>query len=158
MHLGTQRQTYEGKTSLVDKLFLQFELQDLLTDNGQPIVYGKVERNSMKKKANLLKLASAYNVDMEEGIDFEELVGKAVLLDIGKGEKGDSIGIRGYNKIPSLLKKEVKPLMGTPRVYLDVEEITESQLSELPEFVQKMVSERVKGDDGGFTSDGSIEL
>lgn len=161
VHLGTQKQTYDGKTSMVDKLFLQFELQDALTDAGNPIVFGKVERNSMKKKANLLKLAGAYNIDMEEGIDFEELVGKPVLLDIGYGEgkTEGAVGIRGYNKLPSVLKKEVKPLMGTPRVYLDVEELTEAQVSELPEFVQKMVKERVDGENtSSNSSDDAIEL
>lgn len=158
VHLGTQRNEYKGVVSHVDKLLVQFELQDVLNDNGEPIVYGKVERNSMKKQANLVKLATAFGVNLEEGIDFEELVGKPVLLDIAKGESSDKVGIRGYNKLPSVLKKEVKPLFNTPKLYLDVDEMTEGQMKELPEWVRKMINERIKTSDQPDSSDGAIEL
>ncbi len=153
-HIGLQRQVYEGVESLVDKVFLQFELQDVLTDKGTPIVHGKLERNSFRDKANLIKFAKAIGLSstqLEEGVDFEELVGKPVMINFEKNKNG-KVSAKEYSKLPAALKGAVKPLMNTPRINMDVEELTESQLGELPEFIRKMVKERVGG---GSNSEGS---
>lgn len=158
VHLGMQKNSYKGVETVKDTIFFQFELQDLVTDKGHPVTYGKCERNSMRPKANLVKLGEAFGVNMEEGLDFEELVGKPVLLDIGKSPESDKVSIRAYNKLPSLLRKEVKPLMGTPKVLLDVEELTDSQIKELPEWVQKLVNSRVRNNSSESSNDSGDEI
>jgi hypothetical protein len=162
VHIGVQKNTYKGVTSYVDQALLQFELQDVLLPSGNPIVVSKIERNSLKKKANMLKFGEAMKANTEEGMDFDELVGKPLTLNMGKNEAGTRVVIKSYGQLHPGLKGTVKPLMGTPRVYLDVDQLTEAQVSELPEFVQKMINERVKGQvpntESGSSSNSSVEL
>lgn len=157
VHLGTQKNIYKGVTSFVDQLLLQFELQDLILDNGKPVVVSKVVRNSMKAKANLVSIGRDLGADVEEGIDFDELVGKPIMVEMGLNEAKTKVTVKGFSKLPKLLAKEVKPLMSTPRVLLDVDEITDSQVTELPDWVGKLIQGRVKSRDS--SDDGSsIEL
>lgn len=157
VHVGTQKNTYKGVTTLKDQVVFTFELQDELMDNSQPIKTSKVETNSMKSKANLVKLGKAMGANVTEGIDFEALVGKGVMLNMDHNEAKTRVVVKGYGVIPKKLIGEVKPLMGTPKVLLDVDEITDSQLKDLPEWIQKMINERVRDSSNDSDSDG-IEL
>ncbi len=159
VHLGTQKNTYKGVTSFVDQVLLQFELQDVLTESGQPIIFSKIERNSMKAKANLLKFGKAIGIDVDEGIDFESLIGKPIGLTLDHNEAGTRVTIKGYTALSKRDLSAVKPLMGTPRLYLDVDTISESQKSELPEFVRKMINERItEATSTNSDNNDSIEL
>lgn len=143
IHVGTQKNEYKGVTSLVDQLALRFELQDVLTDRGTPVVVTKLMRNSMKSKASLVAFGEAIGADLDEGIDFDKLIGKPVLVEMGYNLAKTKVGVKGFTSLPSILKKEVKPLMNSPTVYLDVETLTTSQISELPEWLGKIILGRV---------------
>lgn len=160
IHVGTQKNTYKGVTSFVDQLALRFELQDLLSDKGNPVIVTKIMRNSMKSKASLVAFGTAIGADLEQGMDFDNLVGKPVLVEMGFNEAKTKVGVKGFTALPSILRKEVKPLMGTPTVLLDVDSITESQSKELPEWLQKVISSRVSDSSSSndSSSHGSVEL
>ena len=159
IHVGSQSNTYLGVTSIVDQLALRFELQDVLTDKGTPVVVTKVMRNSMKSKASLVSFGAAIGADLEEGIDFESLVGKPVLVDMGYNEAKTKVSVKGFHKLSSRDRAAVKPLMGTPTVHLDVEEMSAAQIKELPEWLQKVISSRIKGDGEQTDSSSSgVEL
>lgn len=158
VHLGTQKNTYKGETSLVDQLLLQFELQDVLMDNGHPIVVSKVVRNSMKQKATLTSIVADLGGDLEDGVDLDELVGKAILVEMGHNEAKTKVVVRGFSPMPKILAKEVKPLANTPRMFLDVEQLTDGNLEELPEWVRKLINERVRSSGPGKYTDDTIEL
>lgn len=143
VHIGIHKNVYLGVTSHVDQVLLQFELQDVLTDKGTPVVFSKLERNSLHEKANIPKLGKAMGLDVEEGIDFEELIGKPVLLGLEHNKDKTRVNIKSYSPIPKMMKSAIKPLMGTPKLYLDVDELTEGQVAELPEWIRKKLTERV---------------
>ena len=146
VHIGSHKNEYQGKTSIVDQLALQLELQDLLTQKGTPVTVTKIMRNSMKSKASLIAFAEAMGADLENGIDFDKLIGKPVLVEMGFNQAKTKVGVKGFSKLPKTLKATVKPLMGTPKVFLDVDELTEGHIKELPEWLQKLVNERVRGE------------
>lgn len=158
IHVGLQENTYNGVTSHVDRLVLQFELQDALTDEGKAIVISKTERNSMKEKANLIKTAKALGANVDEGVDFESLIGKPCLVKMERNTKGNVVP-KGIEPLPKKDLKDVKPLQATPRVLLDVEEITEAQLSEMPQWIRDVIAKRIRSD-GSSVTDGSdsVEL
>lgn len=159
VHLGPQRNTYQGVTTIKDQLALQFELQDLLFDSGNPITVTKIETNSMKNKANLVKFGKAIRANLEEGIDFEELISKPVLVNMDFNEAKTRVVIKSFTPLPSKDLKDVKPLIGTPKVLLDVDEITESQRKELPEWIGKLIAERVRdAEEHSPSSSSSVDL
>lgn len=157
VHLGVQKNTYQGVTSLVDQVLLQFELQDILTDKGSPITVSKIVRLSMKSKANLPGIVKYLGANIQDGFDFHDLIGKPIMVNMGQNLAKTKTVIKDFGPLPKLLQKEVKSLVGTPRVYLDVDEITESQKSELSEWIRKLIDSRVTSESGN-TSDDSIEL
>lgn len=147
IHLGTQRSEYEGNVSYKDTVLVKFELQDVLMDDGRPVTITKRETNSSGAKSNLLKLVKAIkgSSNVADGVDFEDMVGLPVLLEITHSAKGNA-KIKGYMSVPDILKKTVKPLMGNPVLLFDVEQISETELQDMPEWLQKVINERVQGD------------
>lgn len=147
IHLGTQRNEYEGKVSYKDQVLLRFELPDIILEDGRPITITKRETNSGGAKSNMLKLVKALKgtKDLEDGVDYEELVGQPVMLEIAHTSKGNA-KIDGYMPVPEFLKKTVKPLMTEPVLLFDVENISDKELEAMPDWLQKLINERVQDD------------
>lgn len=146
IHLGIQKTEFEGAVSYKDQVLLSFELPDVLLDDGRPVTLSKTENHSLGARANLLKAAVALNggKSVDDGIDWESMVGKPLMLQVKENKKKTGVNISGYAAIPEVYKKNLKPLMNEPRMLLDVETISEKELKGLPEWVQKMISKRVK--------------
>lgn len=144
VHVGTQENEFKGVKSLADQVLLQFELQDVLLGDGKPVTVSKIVRNSMHEKANLLQIGKALGADTTHGIDFESLVGKPVMVNMEPNEAKTKVVVKSFSPLPTLLRKEVKPLIQTPQLLFDVETISDAQVKELPEWVQKIINNRVK--------------
>lgn len=158
VHLGLQKNTYKGVTSVVDQVLLQFELQDVLMPaTGKPVVVSKIVRSSLKEKANLIAIVKALGADVEEGVVFEELIGRAVMVDMQKNANGKMVA-KGFTKVSSINKSHVKPFQSTPKLFLDVDEITDGQKEELPEWIRKLINERERTAQSNGPVDDSIEL
>lgn len=145
IHLGTQRTEYEGNVSYKDQILFTFELPEFVLENGHSVTLSKTETNTSGIKGNLTKLLTAINGGKkltDDGLDLEDAIGKPLMLTVGVTKTGNS-KIEGYTSIHDNLKKTLKPLIGTPRLLLDVEEISAKELSELPEWVQKIINERI---------------
>lgn len=151
IHLGTQRNEYEGKVSYKDQVLLKFELPDVTMDDGRPVTLTKRETNSSGAKSNMLKLVRALKgtKNLDSGVDYEELVGLPVTLQIAHTSKG-SAKIESYTPVPDVLKKTVKPLMTEPVLLFDVEAISDKELEAMPEWLSKLINERV-------TTDGDVD-
>lgn len=145
IHLGTQRNEYEGKVSYKDQVLLKFELPDTTMDDGRPVTISKRETNSGGAKSNMLKLVKALKgtKDLDDGVDYEELIGQPVMLEISHTNKGNA-SIKGYMPVPDFLKKTMKPLMVEPVLLFDVEQISDKELEAMPEWLQKLINERVQ--------------
>jgi predicted nucleic acid-binding OB-fold protein len=144
LHLGVQRNVYEGKESLVDSALLQFELQDVLTDKGTPVVVSKIVRVSMHPKAELPKIIGALGGNAEEGADLTELLGNPVQVDIGFNKAKTKKKVDKISKLNSRLLKEVKPLTANSYAILDVKDLTDEQKATFPEWIRKIVDARVQ--------------
>jgi len=146
IHLGVQRNTYNNEESLKDQILLQFELQDELLPNGAPLTVSKTINNSASgPKSGLVLVGKAFGVDMQnDGLDFEAQLGKPVLLEIKPQEKDKSKqSVGAVSPLPKVLKGSVKPLVTSPKIYFDVEEITPTQLEELPPWIVNIIAKRI---------------
>jgi len=154
IHLGTQRNEYEGKVSYKDQVLLRFELPDVTLEDGRPITITKRETNSAGAKSNMLKLVRALKgtKDLEDGVDYEELIGQPVMLEIAHTAKGNA-KIDGYMPVPEFLKKTVKPLMTEPQLLFDVEQISDKELEAMPEWLRELINKRVQ--EGGDIDEGA---
>ncbi len=142
VHLGVQKGEFNGEVSYKDQLLAQFELVDELMPDGRPVVRGKRETNSMGKRANFTKLVQALGGD-EDGTDLSELLGEPLMLSIGKTATGNS-KISSYSKMREKDKQGLAPLMGEPKLFLDVDQISDKELAAMPDWLRKIINERVK--------------
>ena len=150
VHLGTQRNEYEGKVSYKDQVLFRFELPEVTLDDGRPVILTKRETNSAGAKSNVLKLVRALkgSKDIKDGVDYEEMIGAPLLLQVGHTAKGNA-KIDAYTPIPSQMKNSIKPLMSDPMLFFDVETISDKDKEKMPEWLQKLINERVQ-DDSNF--------
>ena len=98
LDLGTQSETFEGKTSERRKLLLSFEIldPDIATDDGRPMSVHRRFTWSLHPKAALRPFLAAWRGkaltdDEAARFDFSKLLGAACLLNITHSERGDSI-------------------------------------------------------------------
>lgn len=146
IHLGTQKSDYKGEVTYKDQLLFQFELPDVLLGDGRPYVISKRETHSTGSKSNLLKIMKALNQgkSVDEGISWESKLGKPIMLNLKENSKGTGMSIEGYMAAPSGLT--VKPLMGEPKLLLDVDKISEKELASLPSWIATLINARIKQD------------
>lgn len=98
LDLGTQSETFEGKTNERRKLLLSFEIldPDIATDDGRPMTVHRRFTWSLHPKAALRPFLAAWRgkalTDEEAArFDFSKLLGAACLLNVTHSERGDRI-------------------------------------------------------------------
>src|SRR5689334_1493487 len=71
IHLGVQKNTFQGVTSYKDQVLLTFELPDLTMDDGRPVTQSTRVTNSQGKRSTLTKIVKALNggKEVKEGVD-----------------------------------------------------------------------------------------
>ena len=148
VHLGIQKNDYEGTTTYKDQVLLKFELPEFIMENSLPVVVSKRETNSLSQKANMLKavkaLSGAKNID--DGVDFEDLIGQPVLLELKANAKKTSVSIASYTPVLSSMRKDIKPLINSPQLLFDVDNIGAKELKDQPEWIQTLINTRIKED------------
>lgn len=104
--LGTQPNTFEGKTTYKHKVIIAWELHgdERMTD-GRPFSVSKKYTASLSSKATLRKHLAAwrgrdFNGEELAGFQLKTLLGKACFLQVQHDEKGD----RTYANIGSIMK------------------------------------------------------
>lgn len=152
IHLGTQKSEFEGRVSYKDQVLLKFELPSVLLPDGRPVTLSKRETHVLGsgkgKESNLLKLGRALNDgEKPEGIDWEESLGKPVLLELKENKDKTGVNISGYLVPPEEMVEKVKPLVNEPVLELDVDNIPDKAFKGFPEWLQKVINERVQPDD-----------
>lgn len=155
IHLGLQKNEFQGVVSIVDQVLLTFELPDVLLDDGRPATVNSRVKVSTHTKSTLTKVVEALGGDTKEGVEFDQLIGKSVMLGILHNTKKTGVYIKTYMQTPATLKKHLKPLLNKKILHLDVDKITDHQKTELPKWVVKVIDERhghssstVKEEDG----------
>lgn len=145
IHVGMQRSEYDGVVSYKDTVLLGFEIQDVESSDGRPITRTKRATTKVRsEKSTLVKLAVAMlgKAAIKEGIPFSELVGKPVMANF-KTTKTGSTSIDSFSAVPKGLLSSVKPLINEPKLLLDANQIGKVELEKLPEFIKKMINERM---------------
>jgi hypothetical protein len=96
--IGTHESEYQGKTSVRNQVFVQWELPNTLMSDGRPFVVGKFYTNSLNEKANLRHDLEAwrgrpFTAQEEERFDLEAILGKACLVGVtAKPSGGTRVG------------------------------------------------------------------
>lgn len=148
IHIGIQKNEFDGQVSYKDQVALTFEIQDVETSDGHPVVKTKRETTKTNsEKANLNKLAAAMvgKATTKEGLDLSTLLGKPVMLNFEETRSGGTT-IKGYSPVPKGLLSSVKPLIGEAKLLPNVDHISSKELEALPEFMRKIIDQRVKED------------
>ncbi len=159
VHLGLQRSEYQGKVSFKEKVLLRFELPDVVMEDGRPIVLSKTETFNLSsykgKESNLLKVSRilTQSVDLKEGINWEEVLGRGVLLELKKSETTAFTNIVGYSSLPKSLSQSLKPLVDDGLLVFDVDTINDNEMNRLPQWVQKMINTRQRSGNDNLTVD-----
>lgn len=159
--LGNQQTEYQGVKTIKQQAALTFELQDfLIGENQQPARVTKIVTISMKSKATLPDIIRALggDPDSEEGFDFEKAVGKPVLLQMKDNQTKTKVVPGVISALPSAFKSSVKPLTNTPLVELDVEALSETQLSNLPDWLQKIINGRIQDHSNTPSGSSAVDL
>lgn len=155
VHLGMQKGEFDHVPTLKDEVLLQFELQDVQSKEGKVAVVNKVVTNIMNsEKATLVKIVKAMGGNTTEGVDFEELIGKPVMVGMEKNSK-DKVVPKTFTPVPRALKGEIKPLQTTPKILLEVEDITDAQAGEFLDWIRDKIKTRVKSNSDDTTTNES---
>lgn len=153
VHLGTQRGEFQGKVNYNDQVLAFFELPDVVKEDGKPIVLSARMNHKLGtgqgKKSTMLVLGEALNggKDCKNGIDWEDQIAKPLMVVLEENSKGTGVNIKNYMPIMESLKKGLKGLITEPRLYYDVEQISDKELEGLSEWVRKVINERVRRTD-----------
>jgi len=138
--LGEQENTFEGETKIQDKVWIEFELPtETITIDGtdKPRWLGKEFTKSTNKNALLMKVLNALYTpkELEEVESFKDLVGKALLIEIGETAGGKDKWI-GSSKL--MKGMTVPELVNTPK-YFDLENPDQEVFDSLPNFLQDKI-------------------
>lgn len=150
VHVGTVPSTYKGEARMTDQIRLTFELCELCNEKKEfregegekPLsISTRFETYSMGKKANLRRLIDGMSGirmhdDEAYNFDLDKLLGMECLLTVVHNEGSDGniyANIQGASPLPKGMT--APELFNKPR-FIDVNEITEEELAELPQFLQ----------------------
>ena len=150
IHVGVQKNTYQGLTNYKDQVLVTFELPEVTTDEGKPLCQSTRVSNLSGPKSTLTKIVKALNggKKIEDGIDFESLIGKPIQLTIGKTSGGNS-KISEFSPVMGSIAKSAPKLVNEPKLLLDVDNIGDKELESLPEWIRKVINERSSADSAG---------
>lgn len=148
IHVGSVPSTYQGQERISDQVRLTFELCNekkvFKEEEGEkPLsISTRFETYSMGKKANLRRLVEGMlgvtlHDDEAFNMNLDDILGQECLLTVvhTEGKDGNTYAnIKGASPLP---KGMLAPaIVNTPR-FLDVNEITEEELNNLPQFLQE---------------------
>lgn len=116
--LGTQHDEYQGKPTVHEKVFVQWELPNEKMQDGRPFVVGAFLTNSLSEKATLRHWLEAWRgrpfTSAElAGFDLENVLGKGCMLNIvskGAGKSGTKVsGVMALPRGSAVPEPENKP-------------------------------------------------
>ena len=119
--LGTQQVTWEGDTKYQRKVFIQWELDELMEDK-RPFVTGRKFTVSMHEKASLRAFLKSwrgrdFTEDELKGFNPQKLIGAPCMLSLV--QSGDYVNVASAAKLP----KGMVPLKPTnPTVYFSLDD------------------------------------
>lgn len=146
IHVGTLPKSWKGEERMVDQVRLTFELCNEKKEfDGveKPLsISTRFETYSMGKKANLRRLiegmyGKTLHDDEAFNFDFDTLLGDDCLLTVVHSEGNDGTTYANIQSASPLPKGMIAPPLFNPARFLDVNEITEEELSALPQFLQE---------------------
>src|ERR1700676_1454752 len=102
VHIGTQKGEYQGQVNYNDQVVAYFELPEVLKNDGNPITLSARMNHKLGtgkgKKSTMLVLGEALNggKDCKDGIDWEEQIGKPLMVVLEENSKGTGVNIKNY--------------------------------------------------------------
>lgn len=148
--LGTQDDSYEGKSKLTRKVMLTFEFPDLLetfdAERGpEPRKLSKTFSWKFTEKSNLRKALTAWfgKFTDEDVKTFDEtkVLGKAALINVTHEPKKDGSGNRAViTGIGPLPKSMAVPVPQSPLICYFIPKHDEEIFNTQPEWVQKVIA------------------
>lgn len=150
IHIGVQKTDYQNVVNYRDQILVTFELPDLTTDDGRPLTQSVRVNNLSGPKSTMTKIVKALNggKKIENGIDFESLLGKPLQLTIGTTSGGNP-KITEFSPALASVARSAPKLVNEPKLLLDVDNIGDKELNSLPEWIRKVINERASSDEDG---------
>ena len=142
---------FEGRDHPVHQIFVQFELtgEPLPDRPGENYVIGRRYKLSLHKRSALYQLLVNWrgrmftDEELAQGFDLSRILGRPALLSISHetSAQGDTRAvIAGISRIPAGLG--IPPTSAPPLIYA-LDEPRPEVFSQLPAWIQKVISERI---------------
>lgn len=152
--LGTQEQTYEGKTSYARKIVLRFELpNELMQDGdyaGKPFLVSKFYTASLSEKANLRRDLESwrgrpFTAQELAGFDSKNVLDKPCMVNVVHTEKGKAKvtsvtpipkGMQVPPRVNDLLYFSLERDEFKPEVFDKLHDYYKGQITQSPEWAE----------------------
>lgn len=146
--MGTQKDTFEGRTSVARKVSLRFELpMELQTTGeyaGQPFQLSKMFTLSLHKKAGLRAAleswrAKPFNEEELKGFDLRKILGATCMISVIHSDAGKA----NISTISAALKGMTIPTQINRTMYLELttEDFSQQIYDELGKWTQDKIAE-----------------
>lgn len=142
VELGTQRQTWEGKESFRNKLWIQWELPEELMSSGKPYVVSGFFTYSLNEKSGLYQLLVSwrgreFTPEEAQRFDMESILAAPCLLSIVHSDKGRA-RVQSAVRLPKGMK--VADAGNEPwALWLDPTDFRRDRFDTLSEGLQNMI-------------------
>lgn len=143
--IGTQENVFEGKTHRRQQIVFQFEVQDEMTEEGEPLIATAFVTANLSPKSTLRKWLVSYRgrdlteEEEENGVDIERFLGRTCHIVVEPKESGK--GTKVTNLLPQKKGQSTKSFNGLKSFFMEEgEPITDKTIKGLPEWILKKVS------------------
>ena len=136
-----------GPFGVKPKILLQWELPNVLTDDGKPYQISRTFGANLHKQGSLRPILAAwrgrdFTPEELKQFDVVALLGKPVKLLIQHTANGD----KTYANVSATVKPDAGQLTQTlaPRLHFDMDSPDESVKAQLPEWIRKLIDGAVR--------------
>jgi len=142
VELGTQRQTWEGKESFRNKLWIQWELPEELMSSGKPYVVSGFFTYSLNEKSGLYQLLVSwrgrdFTPEEAQRFDMESILAAPCLLSVVHNDK-QRARVQSAVRLPKGMK--VPDAINEPwALWLDPANFRRERFNSLSEGLQNMI-------------------
>lgn len=148
--LGTQTESFQGKTKTAQKIWIWWELSQERTEDDKPVTVGSFYTASLGEKANLRAMLQSwrsrpFTPDELGGFKLRDIIGKPCMLTIIHEPKKSGGVIDRVKGVSNLPKGMPKPALQQQPVVLDLDAFEPAVYEQLPNFLKDMIGKSPEG-------------
>lgn len=149
--LGTQTETFEGRTKSAHKVRIVWELPNERNAEGKPLSIGTFYSVSLHEKAKLRKDLQAwrskpFTEDELKGFQLVNIVGKPCMLSVIHKARANGDGVSdSIASVSAVVKGLPVPAQENKTLIFDLDAFDRATYDGLPDFLKKMIAASPEG-------------